>query len=95
MGAVLPGGGFMEPIVAPNVVSAVYLDGITQNPATYSVDPQTGLVTFATPPGSGLTITADYSYYFRCRFVDDSYAFENFMFQLWQMKKLTFISVRP
>jgi len=93
MGAVLPGGGFMEPIVAPNVVSAVYLDGITQNPATYSVDPQTGLVTFATPPGSGLTITADYSYYFRCRFVDDSYAFENFMFQLWQLKKLTFISV--
>jgi uncharacterized protein (TIGR02217 family) len=94
MGAALPGGGFMEPIVAPNVVSAVYLDGITQSPATYSVDPQTGLVTFATPPGSGLTITADYSYYFRCRFVDDSYAFENFMFQLWQLKKLTFISVR-
>ena len=94
MGTALPGGGFIEPIVAPNVVSAVYLDGITQSPATYSVDPQTGPVTFATPPSSGLTITVDYSYYFRCRFVDDSYAFENFMFQLWQLKKLTFISVR-
>jgi uncharacterized protein (TIGR02217 family) len=94
MGTALPGGGFIEPIVAPNIVSAVYLDGITQSPTTYSVDAQTGLVTFATPPGSGLTITADYSYYFRCRFVDDSYAFENFMFQLWQLKKLTFISVR-
>ena len=95
MGATLPGGGFLEPILAPNIVGAVYLDGITQSPASYSIDPNTGLVTFATAPGSGLVITADYSYYFRCRFVDDSYAFENFMFRLWQLKKLTFISVRP
>jgi uncharacterized protein (TIGR02217 family) len=95
MGATLLGGGFLEPIVAPNVVNAVYLDGITQNPGTYSVDPSTGLMTFSLAPASGLIITADYSYYFRCRFTDDSYAFENFMFQLWQLKKLTFISVRP
>jgi len=94
MGSTLPGGGFLEPIVAPDVVSGLYLDGITQSPGSYSVDPETGLVTFSTAPGSGLIITADYSYYFRCRFIDDSYAFENFMFQLWQLKKLTFISVR-
>jgi len=94
MGETLPGGGFLEPILAPNVVSAVYLNGIIQDPAGYSVDSMTGLVTFNTAPGSGLIITADYSYYFRCRFVDDSYAFENFMFRLWQLKKLTFISVR-
>jgi uncharacterized protein (TIGR02217 family) len=94
MGTTLPGGGFQEPIVAPNIVSAVYLDGITQSPASYSVDPNTGLITFETAPGGGLIITTDFSYYFRCRFVDDSYAFENFMFQLWQLKKLTFISVR-
>ena len=94
MGETLPGGGFLEPIPAPNVVSAVYFNGIIQDPAGYSVDSMTGLVTFNTAPGSGLIITADYSYYFRCRFVDDSYAFENFMFRLWQLKKLTFISVR-
>jgi uncharacterized protein (TIGR02217 family) len=95
MGTTLPGGGFQEPIVAPNIVSAVYLNGITQSPSSYSVDPNTGLVTFATAPGSGLIISADFSYYFRCRFVTDSYTFENFMFQLWQLKQLTFISVRP
>jgi uncharacterized protein (TIGR02217 family) len=94
MGETLPGGGFLEPILAPNVVSAVYFNGIIQDPAGYSVDSMTGLVTFNTAPVSGLIITADYSYYFRCRFVDDSYAFENFMFRLWQLKKLTFISVR-
>jgi uncharacterized protein (TIGR02217 family) len=94
MGASLAGGGFMEPIVAPNAVLAIYVNGIVQAPTTYSVDPTTGLVTFSTAPGSGLVIMADFTYYFRCRFVDDKYDFENFMFRLWQLKKLTFISVR-
>ncbi|HEY1257782.1 MAG TPA: DUF2460 domain-containing protein [Stellaceae bacterium] len=87
--------GFVEPIVAPNTVDAVYLNGLVQNPANYSVDPATGLLTFATPPTSGAVITADFSYYFRCRFIDDSYTFENFMAKLWSVKKMTFISVRP
>lgn len=94
IGAALPGGGFSELISAPNVISAIYFDGITQDPAGYSVDQDTGLVTFITPPGSGLIITADFTYYFRCRFIDDSYGFENFMYRLWRLKKLTFISVR-
>jgi uncharacterized protein (TIGR02217 family) len=95
MGTALPGGGFLEPIVAPKLVNAIYFDGITQDPASYSVDPNSGLVTFGTAPGNGLIITADFSYYFRCRFIDDKYDFENFMYRLWQLKKLTFISVRP
>jgi uncharacterized protein (TIGR02217 family) len=94
MGATLPGGGFLEPVVAPNVVAAIYFDGITQNPATYNVDPDDGRVTFSSAPGSGLIISADFTYYFRCRFTDDKYDFDNFMYQLWQLKKLTFISVR-
>lgn len=95
MGAGLPSGGFAEPILAPDLITAVYLDGITQSPSSYSADPDTGLLSFATPPATGLVITADFSYWFRCRFVDDSYDFENFMYRLWQLKKLTFISVRP
>jgi hypothetical protein len=76
-------------------VWAVYLNGITQDPATYSIDFDSGLLNFSTAPGSELIITADFSYYFRCRFIDDKYDFENFMYRLWQLKKLTFISVRP
>ena len=94
MGTTLPAGGFLEPIVAPNVVSAIYFNGLTQAPTTYSVDTTAGLVIFETAPSSGLIITADFSYYFRCRFIDDKYDFENFMYRLWQLKKLTFISVR-
>jgi uncharacterized protein (TIGR02217 family) len=95
MGTALPGGGFVEPITAPNVVGTIYFDGVVQDPDTYAVDPETGLVTFSSPPGTGMIITADFSYYFRCRFTDDRYDFENFMYRLWQLKKLTFISVRP
>jgi len=95
MGTALPSGGFAEPILAPDLVTAVCFDGVTQTPSGYSADPDTGLLTFAIPPATGLVITADFSYWFRCRFVDDSYDFENFMYRLWQLKKLTFISVRP
>jgi uncharacterized protein (TIGR02217 family) len=95
MGTTLPNGGFSEPIIAPNTVDAIYFDGITQAGSSYSVDSNTGLVTFETPPSTGLVVTADFSYWFRCRFVDDSYSFENFMYQLWQLKKLSFITVFP
>ena len=95
MGTTLPNGGFSEPIVAPSTVDTIYFDGITQAGSSYSVDPNTGLVTFETPPSTGLVVTADFSYWFRCRFVDDSYSFENFMYQLWQLKKLSFITVFP
>ena len=93
IGSSLPGGGFAEPIVAPNIVDAVYFDGTIQNTTSYSVDPSTGLVSFVIPPATGLVITADFSFWFRCRFTDDSYQFENFMYRLWQLKKLTFITV--
>lgn len=95
IGATLPGGGFVEPVVAPNVVDAIYLNGITQDAEAYSVDADTGLLTFNTAPGDGQIIAADFDYYFRCRFTDDKYDFENFMYRLWQLKKLTFISVIP
>jgi uncharacterized protein (TIGR02217 family) len=93
MGTSLPSGGFTEPIVAPKEIKAIYFDGLIQNSSIYSVNQSTGLVSFTTPPSTGLVITADFSYWFRCRFVDDSYSFENFMYQLWQLKKLSFISV--
>lgn len=90
----IPGGGFTEPMVAPNVVSSLTYNGVTQ--IGYSVNPANGIVTLPLPFSSTQpVIQATFSYYFRCRFIDDSYQFSNFMFQLWELKKLTFISVRP
>src|SRR5947209_3766657 len=64
IGASLPGGGFYEPIVAPNIVRRVYLNGIRQSPAKYSIDPETGMVTFDGAPAAGLIVSADFTYYF-------------------------------
>jgi uncharacterized protein (TIGR02217 family) len=81
-------GGCAEPMAAPNTVSAVYFNGVLQSPAGYAVDINTGLVTFTAPPPAGQSITADFTYRFRVRFADDTAEFENFMYQLWQLKQI-------
>ena len=85
--------GFAEPIVAPNTVSAIYFNGVVQPAANYTVDGETGVVTFTAAPPAGQVITADFTYRFRVRFADDSAEFENFMYQLWQLKQIKLQSV--
>src|SRR6185437_3118733 len=80
-------GGFAEPITAPHAVTGVYLDGVRQDASGYSVDADTGVVTFAAPPSAGKAVAADFTYYFRVRFADDSAEFENFMFRLWSLRQ--------
>ena len=87
-------GGFIEPVLAPNVVSAVYLAGVAQSPSSYSVNPTTGLLTFTTAPASGAATAADFSYYFRCRFAEDTVDFEKFMATLYRAQKLAFVSLK-
>ena len=86
-------GSFAEPVTAPNAVSAIYFDGILQPAADYIVDAATGLVTFAAPPPAGRIVAADFTYYFRVRFSDDTAEFENFMIQLWQARQIKLQSV--
>jgi uncharacterized protein (TIGR02217 family) len=88
MGTGLAGGGSAEPVTAPNTVSAICFNGVRQSASTYSIDAETGLVTFASPPPSGRAITADFTYWFRVRFSDDSAEFENFMVRLWSLKQI-------
>jgi uncharacterized protein (TIGR02217 family) len=86
-------GGFAEPLTAPNAVAAIYFNGVRQDPAGYTVDGDTGQVTFTAPPPAGQIITADFTYRFRVRFADDAVEFENFMYQLWQLKQIKLQSV--
>ncbi|HVC50977.1 MAG TPA: DUF2460 domain-containing protein [Stellaceae bacterium] len=85
--------GFSEPITAPNALTGIYFNGVQQSPAGYAVDALTGLVTFTTPPPAAAIITADFTYWFRVRFADDTAEFENFMYQLWQLKQVKLQSV--
>jgi uncharacterized protein (TIGR02217 family) len=52
-----------------------------------------GVVTFSAPPPYG-PITADFSYYWRCRFAEDTIDPEALFFQFWQMKEIKFRSVK-
>lgn len=91
-------GGFVEPIAAPNAVSAVYLNGVAQSPSSYAVNAwgaaAPGTIVFNAAPAAGAAVSADFSFYFPCRFAVDQLDFEKFMAALYQAKKVTFISLK-
>lgn len=60
---------------------------------SYSVDADTGLITFTTPPGNGVAITADMTYNYKVRFAADGADGEYFLYQLWRMRQLKMVSV--
>lgn len=90
-------GGFSEAIQAPNTVSAVYLNGVAANPVSYSVSSwgatNPGVITFVSAPAGGTTITADLTYYWPVRFVDDKMTFARFMSQMYDAKGVGLIQI--
>jgi uncharacterized protein (TIGR02217 family) len=84
-------GGQVEPVGWVTAVAAVYLAGA---PVTSGWTVSGNTITFATPPASGVVISADFSYGFVCRFLEDTIDFEEFMDNLWQLKSLKFRQVR-
>lgn len=93
LGRTVGGYGFFEPMTAPRTVLVVRDNGITVAAINYTVDYDAGILTLTAPPASGHAISVDFSYWFRCRFADDTAEFENFMFQLWQLKQIKLQSV--
>ena len=51
-------------------------------------------VTFATAPAAGVAVTADFDWYFLCRFDDDSEDVEEFMATLYTLQSLKLRTVR-
>ena len=90
-------GGFIEPVLAPNVVSKVYLNNVNQA-SGWSVSSwgaaTPGVITFTGAPGAGVAITADFTYYWPCRFADDSMGFSKFAQALYSGKKVSLKSVK-
>jgi len=91
-------GGFVEPILAPNAVSHVYLNGVAQSAGNYAVNAwgaaAPGTLVFTAAPGAGVPISADFTFYFPCRFLVDKLDFEKFMAALYQTKKIAFVSLK-
>jgi hypothetical protein len=87
-------GGFLEPVGWVTSISNVYLNGTAESGSSCSLaTPNT--LTFTPAPGSGVTVSADFSYAFNCRFLDDQMDFEEFMSNLWKLDSMKFRSVKP
>lgn len=102
-------GGATEPILAVNTLSAVYVNGTAKTVGTDynwvtwagtlgsggapSTSPP-GSIGFAVAPAPGAVVTADFTYYWPCRFVEDSCEFEKFMAGRYLVKKLSFLSLK-
>ena len=87
-------GGFIEPVQNLNGSPSIYVNGAIKTPnIDYTISP-TGILTFAVAPASGAILSWTGAFYYRVRFLDDQLDFDNFMYQLWQLKKLSFQSVK-
>lgn len=79
------GFGFTEPCQNIASISGVKIAGVATTDYTLG---STGLVTFATAPAAGTALTWSGSFYYRCRFVDDTADFDRFMNDLWKLGKI-------
>jgi hypothetical protein len=88
-------GGYALPPAGIGTVSAVYLGGVTQSGGyTINAAPFAPSVVFTTAPISGVVVTADFDWYFLCRFEDDDLDVEEFMTQLYALQSLQLRTVR-
>lgn len=85
-------GAWQEDIQNPDAVSNIYVNGAEQD-SGWLIAPN-GIITFAAAPAAGAIITADFTWFYRVRFADDSLEFENFSFLLYQLQQLNLIQVR-
>jgi len=90
-------GPYEEPVGAINTVSGVYANGVLQDPGTYTIwyNDTWPQVLFNTAPAEDAVITATFSYYFVCRFYEDTQSFEEFMNHFHSLRRCHFVSVKP
>jgi uncharacterized protein (TIGR02217 family) len=93
------GAGAPELIQNFNGTPNLYSNGTLINPSTYTLGPSVspavaaGYVLFAGAPASGAVLTWTGSFYYRCRFDEDSYEWTKNMLAIWSLKRISFTSV--
>jgi hypothetical protein len=64
------------------------------NPTTTTVYVANGLVTLGAAPAAGVAVTADFSFYYRVRLLDDQWKeLSEDLYQIWSLKSLKFKSI--
>ncbi len=85
-------GGFNEPVGGINELLAVYINGIEQSGGSYNFSENK--IGFAVVPPAGVTITADYTFFYLCRFMEDIIDYEQFFRNMWTLKSCKFRSTK-
>lgn len=82
-------GGFIDIIQAP-LNYTINIDGTPTTDFTI----ENGVITFTTAPTTGAVLSWSGEFYFPCRFINDKMDFNQFMYNLWEAKKVDFVSVK-
>ena len=88
-------GGFVEPVTEPKAAGLVIKAGSTTLTAgTHYTLGTGGRITLLGGATAGQVLTWSGGFYWRCRFLQDSAEFDQFMRQLWAAKKIEFQTVK-
>lgn len=74
-----------------NGTPSIYIAGVLQT-SGYTIS--NGLVTFTTPPPVSASLTWTGSFFYRVRYMGDTFDTKQFMYDLWEANKVEFISVK-
>jgi uncharacterized protein (TIGR02217 family) len=88
-------GGAVEPVYDLNGAPQIYHAGLLMAAGTDYTINATGGVTFTNPPGAGEALTWTGSYYWRCRFLNDTLDFHKLMQAIWEAKRVELKTVKP
>lgn len=86
------GPSYYEAIGYLNTLTGVYINGVLQSPSSYVIT-QPNVLTFNSAPANGATITATFTYYFLCRFLDDSQQYDQFCSTMYELNQVRLKSV--
>jgi uncharacterized protein (TIGR02217 family) len=90
-------GGFIEPVQAASAASLqLFIDGAATTAFSTLAFPNGAVygAQFSTPPAAGAAITASFAYSWLCRFDEDTAEFDKFASDFWELKKITFSTVK-
>ncbi len=85
-----------EPVggVNTDLPVVVYLNGVlVVSAGHWNISADQRNLVFLSPPGGGVTITSDFSFFYRCRFIDDAFDAEEFFRNYFSVRALKFRSV--
>lgn len=87
-------GGFAELVgqVDNGHTINIYLNGSLASPTTYDIVLPNQIV-FHVAPAAGAAITADFQFFFNCKFQDDQADFDKFANGFWELQKITLETV--